>query len=307
MSVESAVAADAPIGAAASSTLSDSLSDWLVHPDPSPHHHTYAVSRGADMSYTGDVRRLSSESDYAEIPLSSTLPDNDLARSLEDLLGTEGHIDDEHEEFSFCTFYDEAEPVIPPNDRASLLGAADAPHILTANVESPESLSQYPLTDMAMRPVSNGLTSVSAGDNVAEHSTNVKSILTYNSLNCDAVEPEPKLAEEFAVRLTPVQICDDVTTDTEKFANLKSIRSSAIKAAMTPATWKLNTSTSTTEQRELNGSQTATGPDTGTYGGTGPDKIDTEVGCQPVRGEMSYSHRHDEITTGSKCKFLSPN
>ena len=102
-----------------SPSVTDSLSDWLTHPSPSSHHHTYAVSRGADMTYTGNVRRLSSDSDYADIPLSPAgmhTAEEELGQSLEDLLGTEGHLtaddddDDEEHTDDYCVTYYSAQP-----------------------------------------------------------------------------------------------------------------------------------------------------------------------------------------------------
>lgn len=88
--------------------ITESLSDWLIHHDsPSQlSQHTYAVSRGANMLYTGDVRRMSSSSDYADLPLTlSSDPHNDDslhgADSLEELLGSDGDVYDEHDDFTY--------------------------------------------------------------------------------------------------------------------------------------------------------------------------------------------------------------
>ena len=225
-----------------SPSVTDSLSDWLTHPSPSSHHHTYAVSRGADMTYTGNVRRLSSDSDYADIPLSPAgmhTAEEELGQSLEDLLGTEGHLtaddddDDEEHTDDYCVTYYSAKPATLCATQAS-----------RGECQS-DSLSQEDIRPVT--PVSS--TSAVSSDQLRANSESpsqlYEPVLVSEKNQTVDCQISDKSDTTFATHFSPVQTCDNVFT--AKLGDLISVMSSARRAVRSTMSSDMVTATCHTE------------------------------------------------------------
>ena len=217
-----------------SPSVTDSLSDWLTHPSPSSHHHTYAVSRGADMTYTGNVRRLSSDSDYADIPLSPAgmhTAEEELGQSLEDLLGTEGHLtaddddDDEEHTDDYCVTHYSTQPAT-----------------LCATQASRGECQSDSLTQEDFRPVTSvRSTSAVSADQLRANSESpsqlYESVLVSEKNQTADCRIADKSDTTFAIHVSPVQTCDNVFTG--KSRELISVMSSARRAVRSTMSWDM--------------------------------------------------------------------
>ena len=225
-----------------SPSVTDSLSDWLTHPSPSSHHHTYAVSRGADMTYTGNVRRLSSDSDYADIPLSPAgmhTAEEELGQSLEDLLGTEGHLtaddddDDEEHTDDYCVTHYSTQPATLCATQAS-----------RGECQS-DSLSQEDIRPIT--PVSS--TSAVSADQLRANSESpsqlYESVLVSEKNQTADCRIADKSDTTFAIHVSPVQTYGNVFTG--KLRDLISVMSSARRAVRSTMSWDMVTAACHTE------------------------------------------------------------
>ena len=215
-----------------------------LHSSPSSHHHTYAVSRGADMAYTGNVRRLSSDSDYADIPLSPAgmhTAEEELGQSLEDLLGTEGHLtaddeddegDEEHTDDN-CVTYNSAQPATLSATQAS-----------RGEVQS-DSMTQEDIRPIT--PVSS--TSTVSADQLRANSESpsqlYESVLVSEKNQTADCRIADKSDTTFAIHVSPVQTYDNVFTG--KLRDLTSVMSSARRAVRTTVSSDMVTAACHTE------------------------------------------------------------
>ena len=287
-----------------SPSVTDSLSDWLTHPSPSSHHHTYAVSRGADMTYTGNVRRLSSDSDYADLPLSPAgmhTAEEELGQSLEDLLGTEGHLtaddddDDEEHTDDYCVTYYSAQPAT-----------------LCATQASRGECQSDSLTQEDIRPITPvSSTSTVSADQLRANSESpsqlYESVLVSEKNQTADCRIADKSDTTFAIHFSPVQTCDNMLT--AKLRESISVLSSARRAVRSTMSWDMVAAACHTECSNQCADSAPPG-ELHTVSNSGDDTVrgaSTEsesVGCTAETSVTVSSADNDSCSSAAGSKFL---